>query len=200
MPPDGLTDDVEEDFVASPAFSMWIANTFIDEGAPLVNGDHEHLRDARIGVLWTNAINRQKQRTVLATAEIPQAMAGGWKRARFELQIRRWFPEPIDFLLTFSATECRRLSDRAFCALVEHELYHCAQVLDQYDNPKFHRDTGLPMYCLRGHDVEEFVGVVHRYGAVNADVRALVAAAAHAPDIRDEDIAGGCGTCLSRAA
>lgn len=200
MPPDTVDHDAPEVFVPAPAFAEWIKETFIGGSGPLANADHAHLLEARIGVLWTNAINIAKQRTILATAEIPQIQAGGWKRARFEWQLRQWFPEPIDFLLTFSGPECAVLDDRSFCALVEHELYHCAQAEDQFGSPKFRRDSGEPMFALRGHDVEEFTGVIRRYGATSADVRALVQAANARPLIDGASIDIACGVCAAIAA
>lgn len=200
MPPDVVDDDMPEAFVPAPEFWEWIRDTFVLGSGPLQNPEHEHLIDASVGVLWTNAINISKQRTIYATAEIPQIQAGGWKRARFECQLRQWFPEPIDFLLTFSASECMRLDDRSFCALVEHELYHCAPQLDQYGNPKFNDKTGRPMYAIRGHDVEEFTGVVRRYGATSWEVRALVNAANQPPLIDGASIDIACGTCAVKAA
>lgn len=199
-PPDVVAEDVPECFVPDPAFAEWIRGTFLAASGPLANEDHAHLLDATIGVLWTNAIHVRQMRTVLATAEIPTIQAGGWKRARFELQLREWFDAPLDFLLTFSAPDCGRLEDRAFCALVEHELYHCAQAEDRYGAPRFHRDTGLPIYIIRGHDVEEFTGVVRRYGPTSRDVRDMVDAASQSPLIGGEPIAIACGVCLERAA
>ena len=38
---------------------------------------------------------------------------------------------------------------------------------------KFNKDTGQPVLTLRGHDVEEFTGVVRRYGA-SKEVQELV--------------------------
>lgn len=199
-PPDSVDEDVPETFVADATLLDWIRETFIDGSGPLANEDHEHLADAVIGVLWTNAINVTKQREVLATAEIPNAMAGGWKRARFEFQLREWFGSVPDFLLTFQGPACSRLDDRAFCALVEHELYHCAQALDRYGNPRFSEATGLPVFAIKGHDVEEFVGVVQRYGPTTHELRRMVAAAQRRPAVADEPIAIACGTCAARVA
>ncbi|MQV21573.1 hypothetical protein GHK65_14775 [Sinorhizobium meliloti] len=39
------------------------------------------------------------------------------------------------------------------------------------------RASGAPVFTIRGHNVEEFVGVVRRYGANAAGVRAIVDAA-----------------------
>lgn len=198
-PPAGLGDDHPEGFAPAARFAEWILETFLSGAGPLANEEHAHLLDAHLGVLWTNAINRRQMRTILATAEIPQATGGGWKRSRHDYQLREWFDTEPDFLLTFSAPDCARLDDRAFCALVEHELYHCAQAEDAFGSPKFNRETGLPIFAMRGHDVEEFVGVVRRYGPT-PDVRALLAAADTPPLIAGAPIATACGTCLVRTA
>jgi len=105
----------------------------------------------------------------------------------------------VDFLLTFDAVYCAQASDVEWCALVEHELYHCAQETDGFGQPKFTKD-GLPKFAMKGHDVEEFVGVVRRYGAVSPEVQALVEAAKKAPEIAAVHVAQMCGTCLLRAA
>jgi len=124
---------------------------------------------------------------------------GKWQRARAIQQIEEWFEEMPDFLLTFSAPAAVGIDDASFCALVEHELYHCAQKLDKYGMPAFKAD-GTPSFCIRGHDVEEFVGVVARYGAEAAGVSAMVDAAKRSPLIGRASIAGACGTCALKAA
>lgn len=196
FPPDTCDEESPITFEPSPRLSEWIQDTFILGSGPLANEDHAHLIDASIGALWTNAINISKQRQVMATAEIPNAMAGGWRRARFDFQITQWFGTAPDFVLTFSAPDCARMDDRAFCALVEHELYHCAQAEDRYGGPKFTQD-GAPVFAIRGHDSEEFVGVMRRYGrnGVSKGTRDLVDAAIRAPLMDGPAIELACGTC-----
>lgn len=198
-PPAELGEDMPEAFAPDRVFAEWMHETFIAASGPLENEAHQHLLEAAIGVVWTNAVNVSKMRTVLATAEQPMAMSGGWKRARHDYQLRQWFDVEPDFLLTFSAPECERLDDRSFCALVEHELYHCAQKEDRFGAPMFNRTTGAPIFAMRGHDVEEFVGVVERYGPT-PEVTAIVAAAKRTPLIAGAAIAQACGTCQARAA
>ena len=198
-PPEDVAEDRPECFAPDRAFAEWIRETFLAGGAPLQNDDHLHLLDAHLGVVWTNAIHRRQMRTILATAEIPSISAGGWRRARHDFQLREWFEVEPDFLLTFSGPEALHLDDRAFCALVEHELYHCAQALDDFGGPRFSQHTGKPIYAMRGHGVEEFVEVVRRYGPP-PDVARLVAAASAPPLIAGEPIARACGTCMARAA
>lgn len=198
-PPEEVGDDVPERFVPDQRFADWIRGTFIDATGPLANEEHEHLADARIGVLWTNVINNRQMRQVLATAEIPQTMGGAWKRGRAEQQIRDWFEADIDFLLTFYAPGCRVLEDRGFCGLVKHELCHCAQDEDRDGFPKFDRNTGSPLYAIRGHDVEEFVSVTRMFGPT-PDVMRLVDAAKARPVFGDSQISIACGTCARMAA
>lgn len=188
-------------FVVAEDLREWIFGTFIAGDGELTNPDHAHLAEAEIGVLWTNCDNSRRMRSVIGQAEImpPQAF-GAWQKGRAVQQMTDWFGCVPDFLLTFSAPAAATMDDASFCALVEHELYHCAQALDQYGMPKFKKDSGKPVFAMRGHDVEEFVGVVRRYGAAAAGVSELVEAAKARPLMSAAEIAGACGTCALKAA
>lgn len=54
--------------------------------------------------------------------------------------------------------------------LVFHEVLHADQAEDKHGSPRFDRQTGLPVPCIRGHDLEEFHAVVERYGAWAPDI------------------------------
>lgn len=193
--------EMQDRFVPAPDLLEWIRATFLEEASPLFNIEHVHLRDADLGVLWTNCDNSKQMRAVIGQAELMPPMAmGKWQRARAIQQIEDWFDGMPDFLLTFSAPAAAGMDDPSFCALVEHELYHCAQKRDRYGMPAFNKDTGKPIFVLRGHDVEEFVGVVARYGAEAAGVSAMVNAAKAGPSIGRASIAGVCGTCSLKVA
>ena len=204
LPPHGLATfseiEMADRFVPSPELREWITGTFLKDDSPLFNVDHAHLQDADIGVLWTNCDNSRNMRSVIGQAELMPPMAmGKWQRARACQQIEEWFGDMPDFLITFSAPAAHGMDDASFCALVEHELYHCAQKMDQYGMPKFKED-GTPSFAIRGHDVEEFVGVVARYGAIDPGVAAIFEVAGRKPMICAASIAGACGTCLRTAA
>jgi hypothetical protein len=176
----------------------WAAETFIAEGAPLLNEDHAHLRFAVIGALWTNVPNSRAGRSIVGQAEYLKNAGGSrgkWGRAREQQQIEEWFGFVPDFLLTFDAGYAAQCSDAEFCALVEHELMHCGQEHDIFGAPRF-TQSGMPAFALRGHDVEEFTSIVRRYGAGAAHVREFVLAASHPPEISAASIAGACGNCL----
>lgn len=196
-----VVDDMAFDrFEPSEELHDWIIDTFIRGDGPLVNEDHQHLADAHIGVLWTNCDSSRNMRSVIGQAELMPPMAmGKWQRARAVQQIEEWFDGMPDFLLTFSAPAADGMNDASFCALVEHELYHCAQARDDFGMPKFKKD-GMPSFAIRGHDVEEFVGVVRRYGAEAAGVQPMIDAANAKPLIAGAEIDGICGTCLRAAA
>lgn len=189
-----------EGFKPAPDLTAWIVQTFIDEEGPIHNPDHLHLSYATIGVLWTSVENYRQGRRIIGQAELgaPRAM-GKYAQARAELQVKGWFGSIPDFILTFNASAAESMSDEEFCALVEHELYHCAQDRDAFGAPKFRR-SGAPVFAMRGHDVEEFVGVVRRYGPDATSVQALIEAAAQAPEVARASIAHACGTCAARAA
>jgi hypothetical protein len=198
-PPAAMLDPENRDaptFGPAPELETWLRSTFIDEGAPLQNDDHFHLRMAQIGVLWTSIENSRQGRHVVGQAERGEsAVIGKWARARAELQISQWFGEIPDFILTFDAAYAAACSDAQWCALCEHELSHCGVERDMYGAPKFRKSTGLPVFTLRGHDVEEFIGVVRRYGAAAAGVQAMIDAAAEGPTLAAADIDFACGNC-----
>jgi len=205
MPRPGVPSVILEDqsspvFIPSPELIAWAREAFIDEGAALLNEDHRHLRWASIGALWTNVPNGRAGRRVVGQCEMGLPPTGKWGRARIERQLLDWFGEVPTFLLTFDAEYASSCSDAEFMALVEHELYHAGQERDVFGAPRFSKQTGKPIYGIRGHDVEEFVGVVRRYGASAAHVEELVAAASAEPEIARVDVARACGTCQLRAA
>lgn len=191
-------------FVPDREVATWLRDNFLEESGRLHNPDHQHLTwGARIGCVWTILEYDRKGRRVLGMAEQPDFRSHKWRNGRQEQQLRQWFYwlEALpDFLITFNASWARQADDAAWCALVEHELYHCGQATDEYGAPAFH-PNGRPRYTIRGHDVEEFVGVVDRYGpeAASHDVTRMVQAAQSPPKVERADIASGCGTCLKAA-
>jgi hypothetical protein len=203
FPPLSLTHLGSEDlFVPAPEVADWALDVFLFDGSLLYNPHHAHLQMATIGVLWTNEENDRQMRPVVGTAELtkPKPMMSKWEKSRHRAQLRGWFPnedEPgniPDFLITLYAPYANRIDNPTFCALVEHELYHCAL--------KHITTKGVPVWGIRGHDVEEFVGIVARYGvgAAAGDTVKLVEAARAKPTIAPAHIEGVCGTCLRLAA
>lgn len=185
-------------FMPAPELDVWVKETFLDEESALYNDEHEHLLPSTIGYLWTNVTNTKNMRRIVGTAEIPNVQGSRWVKARAESQLWEWFGGVPDFLITLDAFYAESTSDTRFCALVEHELYHCAQCIDSFGDPLFSRTTGLPVYGILGHDVEEFVGIVRRYGpaAAAGGTKELVDAALHHPQVSEEAVDFGCGTCL----
>lgn len=184
----------------SPAADVWdwVQSEILADTGSIHNPDHAHLIDASIGVLWASTGFAKQGRVVLGQAEQLMFRAGGWQKARQEQQMREWFGEEPDFLITLAADYCAQCSDAEFCALVEHELFHIAHKLDKYGAPAFTQD-GMPKLEMRSHDVEEFVGVVRRYGPSH-DVQQLIDAASRPPEVAKINISRACGTCLLKSA
>lgn len=200
-PPQALIESYGGLFVPAQEVWDWVKACILDESGPLYNPDHQHLKDARVGILWTSEPNVRQGVPVVGMAEIPLFRAGRWQKARQEQQIIEWFGEIPEFLITLDAQYASEVPDSVFAALVEHELYHCAQALDEFGMPKYAKD-GSPKLTMRGHDVEEFVGIVRRYGAGNAagQTAQLVAAAQKSPEITPLQLTHACGTCLKLVA
>jgi hypothetical protein len=183
-------------FTPAPEVAEWIRRNYIEPTGPLFTQEHVHLEYATIGVLWASYLNVKQMRRIIGQAELPQPRGNAWAKGRAEQQLNEWFGEIPDFVLTFDADYVRDCADIAFCALVDHELCHCAQAVDEFGAPKFSQD-GRPKFAMRGHDIEEFVSVVRRFGIESAGKSAVdfVKAAQSAPEIGAVDIAKACGTC-----
>lgn len=124
---------------------------------------------------------------------------GGWRKDRQELQLIDWFGDVPKYIITLDARVCQIMSDTDFCALVEHELYHIGHKWNAKAEMFEYTSMGEPKLYLRGHDVEEFHGVVQRYGA-SPDVQKMVELANDGPTISRANIAHACGTCLLKLA
>lgn len=201
LPPPDLTSTarspLQEKFVPDAALSKWLFNHFIAPDGQLFRVEHKHLKFAQIGCVWTNAPLKLKGNAIAATAEMPSVQGNAWARARFSQQLREWFGVEPDFLLTFYAPECAKRDDASFCALCRHELLHCGQKRDREGALRFDKD-GLPCFCIRGHDVEEFNAVVEDFGVSCCGERAIEFArlARRSPLIAPARIALACGRCL----
>jgi len=182
----------------APEVLEWVSEQILDESGQLHNPDHIHLIEADIKIMWASSAFEKQGRIVLGQAEQVAMRAGGWQKARMVQQMHEWFGEVPKFIITLAADYCHQCTDIEFCALVEHELYHIAQAQDEFGAPKFNKE-GQPVLTMRGHDVEEFIGVVRRYGA-SVEVREMIDAAQNKPEVASLDIARACGTCLLKLA
>jgi hypothetical protein len=207
--PTGVVADPEAPAFFAPALGLreWVGRVFLSQDSSVYNPDHAHLtQQARILWLWTNVESRRRGRSLIGEASLVQHGQSRWDKARGAVEARRWWDETSgeepeddapDFVITLYAPWCAEAGDAEFMALVEHELYHCGQAISAFGFPKFSEATGRPVWRIVGHDVEEFTGVVRRYGVVSPDVAALVKAAQGRPEIGQARIAAACGTCVA---
>lgn len=198
MPPADL--DIKGEFRPDPDLAKWVADTFIEREGPLANPDHAHLRMARIGYLWTTVPNSRHGRVIAGTCELgkPNAM-GKWPKAQMIQQREQWFGELPDFIVTLDAGVAASVDNVGFCYIIEHELSHAKYERDEAGGIKFSKATGLPIWAIGAHEVETFVGTAQRYGAVGANVRALVDAVNAGPTIAAIRVEHACGNCVLRA-
>lgn len=136
-----------------------------------------HLADARIGWLLREDEVIKAGRRVLGTVYLPSVQ--GSLRPLFEWFMRREFGDdpPLDFLVILERAYWDGATDQQRRILVHHEMLHMDHAHDKHGVPRFSKETGAPVFALRGHDVEEFVAIVAEYGAHNDDIRAFLAAA-----------------------
>lgn len=203
MPPAEVLDRFGKSFTPAPELEEWARAALIDEDGELHNEDHAHLQHARLGFVWATVPNGRNGIRIVGQCEIMPPMGmGRWQKERAAQQVEEWFGFLPDFLITLDAHYAAQVDNLEFCSTVDHELYHAGQERDAFGAPKFTK-AGRPKFAIRGHDVEEFVGIVRRYGAgAGAGATAqLVEAARHKPLIGSAQVSSACGTCkLLRAA
>lgn len=130
----------------------------------------EHLKggEAAIGFLMRSEAKIKQGRQVLGFACMPRV--NGELAPVFDWLLGRLFTVTLDFLIVLDTAFYVGADDRTREALVYHELCHCAQAFDAYGSPRFHRETGRPIWAIVSHDIEEFNAVVQRYGEWKGDI------------------------------
>jgi hypothetical protein len=190
MPPNFVTESIYSAFAPELDLPEFVERMFLNEHSEFYNEDHAHLVGANIGYLWTNVANERQMKRIAANAQMPNIQSSKWNKEIFDYQLKNWFGSlDLNFLITIDANYAVFMDDVSFCALIEHELYHCA--LKGFTN------KGLPIFGMRDHDVTEFLGITRRYGAdVSLNVPELVDAASRPPLFSTARISAVCGNCM----
>lgn len=138
--------------------------------------EHAHLRDgeAVVDFLYASEPVIRQGRMVLGEVHMPAVQ--GKLRGVFLWMLRQKFGRIPDFLIVLDREYWFSCDDREREILIYHEMCHCEHATDSDGDLKFD-DDGFPVFCLRGHDVEEFIAVVGRYGAHNLDLKRFLSAA-----------------------
>jgi hypothetical protein len=166
-------DEIREDEYA-------YANDAAQLGMLLVNKveEHAHLHAANIGYIFRDDELTRHGKVIAAEAILVERILQSEKRYG---RLVKWAvlrilgaTELPDFLILIDRNIWSGMDLDAQMALIDHELSHCWFASVDHDGvtQKFHQD-GSPWWAIRGHDVEEFCGVVARNGVWNEDLRAM---------------------------
>jgi hypothetical protein len=139
--------------------------------------EHKHLREneIRIAYLFRHESKVKGGKCILGSVHEPTCQ--GELRNLFEWMLERLFGCMPDYVMILDKGFWDSVTPQTREALVYHELCHIKQKLDEYGAPKFNRQTGLPIYGLVAHDLEEFNAVAAKYGAWSPDIADFIAAA-----------------------
>lgn len=196
MPPEEMTHKNRKPDIWKPAPELWewMYETFLVSSGALYNPKHWHLKMSKVGVLWTNVEKKMGDHLVVGEASLPQIKGGKWQQKRWEDLNRRDFGFDPTFIITLDSVWAARASDREFCRVCDHELFHCAIKTNKDGEPMI-TEGGEPFARMRPHDVEEFTDMADLYGveACAGDSVRFVAAANRRPKWTDADIEAACG-------
>lgn len=139
----------------------------------LIPQHHTHLADARVLYLSTTAKRKKCDRVRLGSAQ----KVGGLMRYLSTLGEAALLsengsadkPRGFDFIVLISQADWAFMDEAKRTALVDHELAHCWQVVD---------DKGKARWTMRGHDVEEFTEIIARHGLWKRDLQEYAEVAA----------------------
>lgn len=126
-------------------------------GAILVEAVHDHLQRASIAYVF-----REKMKTR------DKSVWGKASKASGELE----FFNGYDFVIKINWMVWRGLSDLQKVALIDHELSHCGHEIED--------KTGDDKWVMLSHDIEEFSGIVQRWGLWRPDLTVFAGAVVHA--------------------
>ena len=130
-----------------------------------------HLKEGEVGIFWIESLEAmtEKGRHVLGMVHEPKVQ--GKLNLLFCWMLRMIHGEDPDFIIRLDAMWWAAATPREREILVYHELSHIGHAEDKDGEPKYNEDTGRPVYCIVGHDIEEFSAVARRYGAWSLDLQ-----------------------------
>ena len=194
-----LEEDSEPLILPAEGMSEWARIVFMTENSPLYDSVHDPIADAFVGFLWANQPFEQRGMRRWADAGLGAPSGDPWTKLAHQVQLRHWFGGIPDFIIRIDAVISDGLSDRAFCALIDHELRHCIQKHDRNGAPVFSKLTGDPIWAIRPHDIEEFSEIARRYGSWEDARQEYELALIEGPTISLTDIGAACGVDLKVA-
>lgn len=119
---------------------------------------HKEMEYAKIGLAWRKALKADKDGHLMLGKCVKQS------------ELTREFAA-YDFIIVLNREVWNDLlfSDEKKKALVDHEMCHAAQSLDEFGEQKYD-ERGRAIYRNRKHDIEEFRDIVTRHGCYKKDL------------------------------
>ena len=147
----------------APEVVDWLRGMFIDDGAPMLNPRHAHLRKVDLVAMWTNAEYVEGGVLVVGRAEIVNVNGKPWDRIdKIDRLCMLHGNIPQARIWLYGPTWFERGFWRA-CSVGEHELGHYAHK-ENKEGEKLFDDFDRPVLTKQTHDVEEHVFIMERYG------------------------------------
>jgi hypothetical protein len=135
----------------------------------------EEFADIREGEATIDWLLRRDEKTkherqILGTCYLPRVQ--GELNPLFEWMLKNTLKREPDYLIILDLKFWFFSNDRSREILVYHELSHCFHKTNREGEKRYTFDE-LPVWGLKGHDVEEFTAVAQRYGAWNHELESF---------------------------
>jgi len=166
-------DEIRDDEYAESIEAQTIGSVLVD----MVDA-HEPLSAATIAFIFRDEEIRDKGKVVAASAHLPRLQgpaAKHWGRFMEWSLVRLLGCVQPDFVILIDRNLWEGLDLSQRVAIIDHELCHTGQARDEEGHLRFNRVTGAPIWEIRGHDLEEFNGVIARHGVAWDETRAEMA-------------------------
>lgn len=142
---------------------------------------HAPLAAVRIEYVFMQKNPVKNNRIVLGRVRKVGGLAAYFADDSF-LEADRFLPAVPFFVMEIAEPTWLELDDKKRRALVDHELCHCVVDDEVVDAP--------PKLSTRGHDLEEFIGIVNRHGLWSAGLELFTGAVAKQLTLAIDELEG----------
>lgn len=138
----------------------WLDTEVRDVATRLIEAHHPHLKQLKVAYIM-------KPEGTVSNGKVTAGMC-------IRCDDRAFLLHGTDFIMEIAKNIWDDAQPKFQEAIVDHELSHMGVKVDEHGVPARDPKTGRIRTYVKHHDMEEFEGVVERYGAYRKDLRSFL--------------------------